>query len=254
MNNPIGTFTLFQRESRRFLKVYLQTIFSPVIGNLLYLAIFTLSLNRAIPNVEGISYLQFLVPGLIIMGIVNNCFQNSSSSIIISKYQGIISDLLIIPLKKYEILIAYITSSMLRGIIVGIVTLITASFFVTLPYHSIPIVLFSTIVVSAYFSFLGLIIGIWAKGFDNVAFIQTFILTPMIFLGGVFYPIQNLPSIFRTISSFNPIVYMIDLLRYGFTGVNAFPVLQSIAINMIGLIIFAAISYKILKSGWHLQS
>lgn len=254
MSNPLGTYTLFKRESRRFLKVYLQTILSPVISNILYLAIFGLSLHRAIPNIGGISYLQFLAPGLIIMGIINNAFQNPSSSLIISKYQGLIADLLTIPLKRSEIFIAFTASAVLRSIIVGLATWLTIIFFVPLPYTSIITIILCSLLVSAFFSFLGIFVGIWAKEFDQIAIMQNFVLMPLIFLGGVFYNIGSLPQTAQIITKFNPLVYMIDLLRYGFTGVHYFSITLNYSIVIAATAIIGLATYYLLKTGWRLQN
>lgn len=254
MNNAYGTWTLFKRESRRFLKVYLQTIFAPVVSNLLFLTVFGLSISRSTETIQGLPYLEFIVPGLIMMGIINNTYQNPSSSIIIMKYQGIIYDLLTIPLKKWEIFISFIGSAVLRGFIVGGVTYLTATFFVDMAYHSIPMIFLTALLVSLFFGFLGMIVGIWAREFDQQAFIQNFILMPLIFLGGVFYPITSLPEKFQIISQFNPIVYMIDLLRYSFTGVHEFPISISLTILSAGVVLLGTIAYTILAKGWRLQN
>ncbi len=255
MLNTLGTWTFFKRETRRFLKVYMQTILSPVVSNLLFMAIFGLSLHRAIPNVEGVTYLTFLIPGLVMMGIINNAFQNPSSSMIIAKYQGIITDLLTIPLKRGEILFAMVASAVFRGLLVGLVTFLTTAIFAqNIPFAAPLWIFVSAILVSLFFSFLGVIIGIWANEFDQVAFILNFIMTPLIFLGGVFYPIQTLPAFAQTISQFNPMVYMIDLMRYGFTGLQTYPVLQSFAV-VGGLTLITGIAaYLLMRSGWRLQT
>lgn len=253
MANPLGTWTLFIRETKRFLKVWMQTVASPVFSSLLYFAIFGVSLNKAVP-VEGVTYLQFLVPGLIILGMINNAYQNPASSLIIMKYQGLIADMMIIPLKHSEKFLAFTASAIVRSFLVGTATLITASFFVDFPYHSIPIIIFTGFLVAFFFACFGLFVGIWADEFDRNAFIQTFILTPLIFLGGVFYPVTKLPGIFQTVSMFNPIVYMIDLLRYGFTGVSEFPVQTSLLFLSGGTLIMAIVTYLLLRSGYKLQN
>lgn len=254
MANPRGTWTLFKRETQRFLKVYMQTILAPVVNNLLYFAVFGFSMHKAIPDIQGITYLQFMVPGLVIMGLVNNAYQNPSSSIILMKYQGVIGDLLSIPLKTYEIFTAFICSALLRSFIVGLVTFITALFFVSFPYTSIPLILISAFLVSLFFSFMGLFVGIWAKEFDNQAFIQTFIIMPLTFLGGVFYPVSSLPGVIGTIAKFDPIVHMINLLRYGFTGIQEISISLSMTVLCSITLLMGIISYTALRSGWKLKN
>lgn len=254
MTNPRGTWTLFKRETMRFLKVYMQTIFAPVVNNLLYFAVFGLSLHKAIPSIQGISYLQFMVPGLIVMGLINNAYQNPSSSIILMKYQGLIGDLMSIPLKRIEIFSAFIASAVLRSFIVGGVTFLTSLFFVDFPYTSIPIILLSASLISLFFSFLGLLMGILAREFDQQAFLQNFVIMPLTFLGGIFYPVSSLPGIFATVSYANPIVHMINLLRYGFTGIQEIPIILSLTILASGTILLGAITYLALHKGWKLQN
>ncbi len=254
MANPRGTYTLFKRETMRFLKVYMQTIFAPVVNNLLFFAVFGFSLHKAVPDIQGITYLQFMVPGLVIMGLVNNAYQNPSSSIILMKYQGIIGDLMSIPLKSYELFIAFISSALLRSFIVGGVTFLTSLFFVSFPYTSIPIILISSFLVSLFFSFLGLFIGIWAKEFDNQAFIQTFIIMPLTFLGGVFYPVSSLPPSIYAVAKLDPIVHMINLLRYGFTGIQEISLTFSFTILTSITVIMGIISYIALSTGWRLKN
>lgn len=254
MANPRGTWTLFKRETQRFLKVYMQTILAPVVNNLLYFAVFGFSLHKAIPSIQGITYLQFMVPGLIIMGLVNNAYQNPSSSIILMKYQGIIGDILSIPLKSFEIFIAFISSAVLRSFIVGAVTFITALFFVSFPYTSIPIIIITAFLVSLFFSFLGLFVGIWAKEFDNQAFIQTFIIMPLTFLGGVFYPVSSLPPSIYAVAQFDPIVHMINLLRYGFTGIQEIPLSTSLIVLSSIVLGMGIIAYTALRTGWRLKN
>lgn len=254
MANLIGTYTLFKRETRRFMKVYMQTILSPMISNLLYLAIFGVSLHRAIPTISGITFLEFLAPGLIMMGIINNAFQNPSSSLIISKYQGLIADLLIIPLSRVEIMLAFTFSAILRGLVVGAATFVVIIFFVNLTFPSIAVSIMAVLLAATFFSFLGIFVGIWADEFDKTAIIQNFILTPLTFLGGVFYPIASLPETMRLLSLFNPIVYMVDLLRYGLTGVHEFPIIVSLGILTMLTLISGLITSYILKTGWRLQN
>lgn len=254
MNNPIGTWTMFQRENKRFMKVWLQTLLAPVVNNLLYFAVFGIALHKAVTEVQGVGYLEFLVPGLIIMGIVNNAYQNPSSSIIMMKYQGLISDLMTLPLKKSEILLSFTASAVLRALVVGIITFITATFFVDFHFISIPMIIFSTLFIALFFAFFGLFMGIWADEFDRQASFQNFILTPLIFLGGVFYPISTLPEIVSKISIFNPIFHMINLTRYGFTGIIEFPILYSAIILGALTSIMGIVCFFTLRSGWKLQN
>lgn len=250
----MGTWTLFKRETKRFMKVWMQTLLAPVISNLLYFAIFGISLHKAIPDIQGVSYLEFLVPGLVIMGLMNNSYQNPSSSLIIMKYQGLLDDLMTIPLKRFELFIAFTASAILRGLMVGFMTYLTATFFVDLNYTSITSIILGALLVASFFSFLGLFIGIYADEFDKAAFVQNFILQPLIFLGGVFYSISSLPAFAKTISSFNPIVYMINILRYGFTGVLEYPLSTSYLVVGLATAALGSLTFYLLHRGWRLQN
>lgn len=254
MSNFRGTWTLFKRETMRFMKVYMQTLLAPVVSNLLYFAIFGISLHRSIPEIDGVSYLAFLVPGLIILGVVNNAYQNPSTSILIMKYQGLLGDMMSIPLKRFELLMAFTCSAVLRAMIIATMTYLTSLFFVDFNYTSISIIIISSLLVSFFFSFFGLIVGIWAEDFDKMAFVQNFLLMPLIFLGGVFYPVSSLPATFAGLSSLNPLVYMINLIRYGFTGILEFPLITSFMVTGIGTFLLGLFAYLLLRSGYKLQN
>lgn len=245
---------MFKRENKRFMKVWLQTLLAPVVNNLLYFTVFGVALHGAVTDIQGSTYLQFLVPGLVTMGIINNAYQNPSSSIIMMKYQGLISDLMTLPLKKSEILLSFISSAVLRALIVGIITFITAIFFVDFNFHSIPVILFSAILIALFFSFFGFFMGIWADEFDRQASFQNFILMPLTFLGGVFYPITQLPEMVQKISHLNPIFHMINLCRYGFTGIVEFPILYSAIILSSLTLVIGSVCFFTLRSGWKLQN
>lgn len=251
LNNPIGTWTFFMRENRRYLKVYLQTLLSPVVSNLLFFVVFAVAIERSI---DGIDYLSFIVPGLIIMGIINNAYQNPSTSIMIMKYQNLVNDLMSIPLTAFELLLGYATSATLRGLLVGFMTLLSTLYFVPFNPVSIPIILGSSILTGLFFSFIGVIVGLWANEFDKNAFIQNFVMMPLTFLGGVFYPIKQLPEMFVSLSALNPIVYMINLLRYGFTGYLEFPIMQSFLILGTSTFALGITSYFLLRAGWKLKT
>lgn len=236
------------------MKVWMQTLAAPVISNLLYFAVFGISFHGLVAEVQGVSYLAFLVPGLIMMGVINNAYQNPSSSLIIQKFQDLIQSLLSLPFSKLEIMLAYISSAVMRAVLIGLMTYLTALPFVDFSYTSVFHILAAIILVSLFFSFLGMIVGIWANEFEKLAFIQNFIIMPLIFFGGVFYPITKLPETFQLISFFNPIMHMINLLRYGLTGIMEFPVISSFLILLASTAILGAINYLLLRSGWKLQN
>lgn len=254
MNNLIGFLTLFKKETDRYMSVAIQTLFAPLISSLLYLAIFGLPMKEMSSQVEGVSYLAFLVPGLMMMGMINNAFQNSSSSLMISKYTGTVSELLVLPISSFEKVLAYTLAAMGRGLIVGALTLFTASFFVEIPFNNIPLIILVCLLVNSSFSLLGICAGIWAKNFDQMTILNQFILMPMIFLGGVFYSIKNLSGLFQKLSMINPVLYMIDALRFAFLGVSDISILISMSVLILINIISFVAAWWIFDSGYKLQS
>ena len=216
--NWIGLRTLYVREVRRFSKVYTQTIIAPVVTTLLFLAVFSLALGGSHRVVAGLSFMQFLAPGLIMRAITQNAFANTSSSIMVSKVQGNIVDILMPPFTANELWLALIMGGASRGIVVGIAVGVSMTFFVDLGLHAPAYIIIHALLASVMLSQLGMIGGIWAEKFDHMAAITNFIITPLAFLSGTFYSIQRLPETIQTIAHFNPFFCMIDGFRYGVTG------------------------------------
>ena len=250
--NTIGLVTLTKKELIRFLRVPFQTIGSPIITTLLYFAVFGLSVGRFVGEIDGLSYIQFIMPGLIMMNLLNTSFTGISSGIMLSKLMNTLSDILVTPLSHLEIILGFTLSSVIRSVFTAILIYITALFF--LPFemaHPLYLILF-TILVAFAFSLFGLIIGIWAENFEQITIIPTFLLMPLSFLGGVFYSIKMLPPFFQSISHFNPVLYMISGMRYGFYGVSdvdpwlafGFLVLGTAVLTVFTVYLFS-IGYKI---------
>jgi ABC-2 type transport system ATP-binding protein len=219
----LGMETLYRKEVKRFLRVPGQTILSPLITTALYFVVFGWSLGGRVREVEGVPYIRFLVPGLVMLGIINNSFLNTSSSLFIMKLQGTIVDLLVTPLSYLEILAAFLAAGTTRAVIVGGLTWLTAAFFVG-PYVPHPLeAIAAGVLVSIAFSAAGLIVALWADKFEQVNFIPTFVITPLAFLGGVFYSAAMLPPAFRVVLHLNPIYYMIESMRFALIGVTDEP-------------------------------
>ena len=213
----IGFLTLFEKEFLRFWKVSFQTVAAPVLTALLYLMIFGHVLDEHV-QVHGIRYVSFLVPGLVMMGVLQNAFANSSSSLIQSKIMGNLVFLLLTPLSHWHWFFAYVASSIVRGMVVGLGVLVVTFWFAGPSFVApIWIVVFG-VLGAALMGALGLIAGLWAEKFDQLAVFQNFIIMPMTFLSGVFYSIKSLPPFWQLVSHLNPFFYMIDGFRYGFFG------------------------------------
>lgn len=252
--NPRGIYTLFTKELRRAREVWLQTILAPVMSNLLFLLVFGVALSDSPSPFEGVAYLAFLIPGLAIMGGINNAVQNPMSSLIIAKYTNNIAELLMIPMRGFELGLSYVAAGVVRGVIVSAVTIIVGMFFVSVPFHSWPLILLFTLLINGIFSSLGAIIGIVAKEFDDASVVPTFILTPLTYLGGVFYSISSLPPFFAAASKFNPIFYMIDGFRYGFLGTGEAPLALSLGVTA-GIFAFTfGIASWMFESGYRLKT
>jgi ABC-2 type transport system permease protein len=252
--NVIGLQTLIKREVDRFINVYMQTIVAPVVTTLLFYTIFALAFGGVARQVGDIPFLEFLAPGLIMMTMVQNAFANTSSSIVISKVQGSIIDVLMPPLSNMEIYIGFTVGALLRGLMVGFVTCIVVSLFVKLHISSIPIIVIYAVLGNVMLGSLGLAAGIWSEKFDHIAAVTNFIVTPLTFLSGTFYSIQQLPPLWQNIAHYNPFFYMIDGFRSGFIGHADGNILFGIgflfAIN-VGL---ALLTFWMLRTGYKIKS
>lgn len=216
--NWLGLWTLYEKEVRRFLKVFMQTLLAPVITTLLFLAIFSLALGGAVRQVAGVPFIEFLAPGLVMMAMVQNSFQNTASSILISKVQGNIVDVLMPPLSPGELTLAYVGAGATRGLLVGAVTVVAMSFFVPIQLQAPLTILYFATMAAILLSLLGLIGGIWSDKFDHMAAVTNFVITPAAFLSGTFYSIDRLPGIWNSVAHANPFFFMIDGFRSGFIG------------------------------------
>jgi len=216
--NWAGLKTLYQREVRRFWKVGMQTLAAPVVTSLLYMMVFVVAAQGARPPVHGVAFGTFVAPGLIMMAILNNAFANSSSSLLQAKMNGLIGDFLTPPLTPPEHVAGFALGAATRGILVGLVTAIVVMPFAHVPVTHLWAVLYFGLGAALILGLLGVMAGLWAEKFDNMAVVTNFIVMPMTFLSGTFYLVDRLPEPFRSGSHFNPFFYLIDGFRYGFIG------------------------------------
>jgi ABC-2 type transport system permease protein len=251
-----GLYTLYVKEVRRFFKVQLQTIWAPAVTTLLFLVIFTVALGRTGRTVMGFPFADFLAPGLIVMGMIQNAFANSSFSLLVGKVQGTIVDYLMPPLSTGELLLAMAGASVTRAFLVGLAVWVAMLLWPGV--HVVPghlwAVLWFGLMGSLLLSFLGLITSIWAEKFDHAAAVGNFVVAPLSLLSGTFYSIDSLSPTFRAVSHANPFFYVISGFRYGFLGVADSPIwlgaLLLLALNAtLGLL-----CYLLLRSGWKLKA
>ncbi len=219
-NKIIALQTILVKEIVRFMRIWSQTFLPPAITMALYFIIFGRMIGSQIRDIEGYSYIQYIVPGLAMMAIITNAYANTASSFFGSKFNKSIEEMLVSPMPNYIILLGYMLGGALRGLLVGVIVIFISLFFTHLKIYNISIVILMAILSSMLFSLGGLINAIFAKKFDDIAFIPTFILTPLTYLGGVFYSIKQLPPIWQTLSVMNPILNIIDTFRYGLLGIS----------------------------------
>ncbi|HEY5089234.1 MAG TPA: ABC transporter permease [Polyangia bacterium] len=252
--NSIGLRTLFAKETRRFLKVPGQTLAQPVVTTTLYFLVFGYALGGRVREVDGIPYIRFIVPGLILLTLTQNAFLNTSSSMFIAKLQGTIVDLLVAPLGVVDLMIAFLAAAVLRGLMTGTLVWLIAGVFTGFGVvHPIWVLTYMLLVAMAFAS-IGLAVAIWSDKFEQLNVIPTFILTPLTFLGGVFYSAHMLPKPWDTVTRFNPILYMVEGLRFGFLGASSTSPWLGLAITGGVATIATALGAWMLHTGYKLRS
>lgn len=253
--NWLGVQTLYWREVWRFLKVWNQTLLSPVITTLIWLAILMLALGgRRGGGVEHLPFEQFVAPGLIMMSVVQNAFANTSSSLILSKIQGVIVDVLMPPFTAHEITFAMVMGGVTRGLVVACSVALSVTFFVHLPLPHPLLALFYILASSLMLALMGMVAGVWAQGFDQLHAITNYMITPLSFLSGTFYSVHILPGMWQHFCFFNPFFYMIDGFRYAVTGYHDGSIQVGITVLLVMDALLWCVVYRMVKSGWRLKS
>ena len=245
----IALRTIVIKEIRRFARIWIQTILPSAITVTLYFLIMGEFIGSQIDDISGYSYSEFIAPGLIMMGIITNSYANTVSSFYSSKFQRHIEEMLVSPMPNYIIILGYMLGGIARGVTVGITVTLVALFFTRLPINSITIVAITSILTAALFSLAGLINGIFAKSFDDISIIPTFVLTPLTYLGGIFFSIGMLPNIWQQISLANPILYMVNTFRLGILGISDVSLAISMAVIVGFLLALFLTSLYLLNKG-----
>jgi ABC-2 type transport system permease protein len=246
--------TIVIKEVLRFSRIWVQTILPPIITTALYFVIFGNLIGSQIGDMDGYSYMDYIVPGLIMMAIITNSYANVVSSFYGHKFQHNIEELLVSPIPNYLILLGFITGGVARGLIVGTMVTIVALFFSDLAVHNIAITLSIVVLTAVLFALAGFINGVYAKSFDDISIIPTFVLTPLTYLGGIFYSIKMLPEFWQNASLANPILYMINAFRYGILGTSDIPVAVSYAIVLGFITALFWFSLHLLNKGYGIRS
>ena len=250
----IRFLSLVRREVNRFLKIKRQTVGAPLLETFLYISVFGAALGSRIKELHGFDYVVFVIPGLIMMSWAVNAFSNNSSSILQQKFQRAIDDQLSSPASPKELLLAFSLGGFLRGMLVATLTFAVSSVLVGLPVENPLVLLPALFLVGFFFAQLGVLIGVRAEQFDDVSFAQTFVLQPLIFLGGVFYSASLLPEPFQTLTHFNPIYYMINLVRYGFLGYTEANVALSLGLLFLVTAALFTVNYRLFARGYKLRA
>lgn len=252
--NWIAYLTIVRREYIRFFRIWTQTLLPPIITTSLYFVIFGKFLGSQIADIQGYSYMQFIVPGLVMLSVITNAYANVVTSFFGSKFQRNLEELMVAPVPPWVVIAGYVTGGAARGIVVAALVLAVALFFTKLTVVNIGVVILFAILTAVLFSLAGLTNGVFAKSFDSIQIFPTFVLTPLTYLGGIFYPVSVLPAFWESLSRLNPILYLVEGFRYGFLGISDVSIPLSVAILLgftVGLIV---LNLYLFNRGYGLRS
>ena len=245
----VAFITLTVKEIKRILRIWPQTLLPPAITMSLYFIIFGKMIGSRVGEMGGVPYMQFIVPGLVMMAVITNSYSNVVSSFFSTKFQGSVEEMLVSPISKHTMILGFVAGGLFRGLGVGLIVTLLALFFTKLSVVNLFITLFTLMMTSALFSLAGMINAVFAKSFDDISIIPSFVLTPLTYLGGVFYSLDGLSSFWQTLSLANPIVYMVNAFRYGILGYSDVNVFYSLIAIFLFTIVFYFIAYYLLKDG-----
>jgi ABC-2 type transport system permease protein len=250
----IALYTIVRREVTRFLRIWGQTLLPPVITQTLYFIIFGTFIGSQLREINGVSYMQFIVPGLVMMAVINNSFANVVSSFFGTKFQRNFEEIMVAPVSNHSIILGYCTGGILRGLMVGILVFLVSIFFTAPTIHNFGLIVIFILLTATVFSLGGLLNGIFAKKFDDIGIFTNFVLIPLTYFGGVFYSIQDLPQIWQNVSKLNPILYMVDGFRYGFYGFSDLNIWISLGMLLIFTLILYSVCWLLIEKGVGLRS
>ncbi|UJF19639.1 ABC transporter permease [Vibrio sp. SS-MA-C1-2] len=246
--------SILTKEINRFTRIWIQTLIPPAITMTLYFIIFGNLIGSRIGQMDGFSYMEYIVPGLIMMSVITNSYSNVASSFFSSKFQRNIEELLVAPVPTYVLIAGFVGGGVTRGLGVGIIVTAVSQFFVPLQINHWFIIVATVILTSIVFSLGGLINAVYAKSFDDISIIPTFILTPLTYLGGVFYSISLLPEFWQGVSKINPIIYMVNAFRYGFLGVSDVGITTAFSVLIGFIIVLYTVAWRLISKGVGLRS
>ena len=245
----IAYMTVMRKELVRIFRIWAQTILPPVVTTSLYFIVFGTFIGSQLAPIQGLSYIQFIVPGLIMMSIITSSYMNTVSNFYFAKFMRNIDEMLVSPMPDWLVIAGFVSGGVMRGLIVGFFVLLVSLFFSHLAIFNIFVLVAAVLMTSVLFSLAGLINGVYAKGFDGISIVPTFVLTPLTYLGGIFYSITQFPEFWQKVSLLNPILYMVNAFRYGFLGVSDVPVWICFSVLIGFTLIFTAIVAFLFKRG-----
>lgn len=246
--------SIINKETNRFMRIWVQTLVPPAITMTLYFVIFGSLIGSRIGDMGGFSYMEFIVPGLIMMSVITNSYSNVASSFFSAKFQRNVEELLVAPVPNYIIVLGYVGGGVARGVLVGLIVTLLSLFFVDIRIHHLAVIIATVVLSSTLFSLGGLINAIYAKSFDDISIVPTFVLTPLTYLGGVFYSLTLLPGFWQHVASANPIVYMVNAFRYGFLGVSDVSIPVAFAVMLGFIVALFSIAMHLINKGTGLRS
>lgn len=247
-------YTMMRRAVVRIVRIWSQTLLPPVVTTSLYFIVFGTFIGSQLAAIHGFSYIQFIVPGLIMMSVITSSYMETVSTFYFAKWTRTIDEVLISPMPNWLVILSFISAGMLRGLLVGTLVLLVSLFFAHLAVVNALVLFAALVLTSLVFSLAGLINGMYAKSFDGVSIVPTFVLTPLTYLGGVFYSIDRLPHFWQQVSLFNPILYMVNAFRYGFLGVSDVPVVESFSLLAGLVVVLSLIVLYLFKTGSGLKN
>ncbi|SDZ98573.1 ABC transporter permease [Alkalimonas amylolytica] len=253
-NYLVALKSILRKETNRFLRIWVQTLVPPAITMTLYFVIFGSLIGSRIGQMGGFSYMEFIVPGLIMMSVITSSYANVASSFFSAKFQRNVEELLVAPVPNYIIVLGYIGGGMARGILVGLIVTLVSLLFVSVQLHNIGIIVLTVLLTSMVFALGGLINAVYAKTFDDISIIPTFVLTPLTYLGGVFYSLQLLPGFWQQVAALNPVVYMVNAFRFGFLGISDVSLWLAFGLLLLLIVLLFSYAMVLINKGIGLRS
>jgi ABC-2 type transport system permease protein len=245
----IAYFTMLRNDFLRIIRIWSQTLLPPVVTSSLYFIVFGGFIGSQISSINGFSYMQFIVPGLIMMSVITSSYMNTVSTFYFAKWTKTLDEILVSPMPDWVVVLGFVSGGVMRGLIVGVMVMAVSLFFTHLVIANALVLIAALVLTSVLFSLGGLINGVFAKGFDGISIVPTFVLTPLTYLGGIFYSVHALPEFWQKVSLFNPILYMINAFRYGFLGISDIPLWQCFAVLLGVMGVFIIVLLYFFRNG-----